>query len=290
MFSSNTAIFTVSNGTMSLNAVYAFTVVVLSKDHRSDSRTVIVRPSIGTAQLLITSSFTRFNPSAKLVLESINSADYAANFTWSVLTALGAPVNIVSLTTKSIAAFDDFLPISFSLSVIGKSFDPGMAYIFQLTAPSTVNAAHTIFSQIILTANSAPTSGRIVSSPKNGSALVTQFALASPGWIADAGSFPLSYAFSYTVFGASAHLTIAAPSVRPYTITMLPAGVIILQTQVTDIYLTLATEKTIVNVTSAPALSKVSHILNTSLTIAFAVGDINLAIQTVNNVSILHFS
>ena len=128
----------------------------------------------------------------------------------------------------------------------------------------------------------------IVSSPTNGSALATQFTVSSPGWTADAASFPLSYAFSYRIFGASTNLTIAVSSLRPHTTTMLPAGEIILQTQVTDIYLTLAVATTNVLVTPAPALSTVSHILKTSLTIAFAVGDINLAIQTVNNVSMLY--
>ena len=93
MPSTNTATLTVFNGTMSLNTVYAFTVMVRSKDLRSDSRTVIVSPSRGTSKLSITSSFTRFNPSAKLVLQSSITADYAVNFTWSVLTALGVPVN-----------------------------------------------------------------------------------------------------------------------------------------------------------------------------------------------------
>ena len=65
---------------------------------------------------------------------------------------------------------------------------------------------------------------------------------------------------------------------------MLPAGVIVLKTDVTDIYLTLASAMTNVGVTPAPA-PDLSHILNTSLTNAFAVGNINLAIQTVNNVS-----
>ena len=226
------------------------------------------------------------------MLDSSISADYAANFTWSVLTALGAPVNVPSLTLKSILipGLNESNAITFPFSVIGGIFSPGKAYIFQLTASSTGVTANTTFSQITLTANSAPTSGRIISSPTNGSALVTQFTVSSPGWTTDASSFPLSYAFSYRMFGTSINLTIAGTSLRPYTTTMLPAGVIILQTQVTDIYLTLAAATTNVFVTPAPALSFVSQILNTSLATAFAAGNINLAIQTVNNVSILHLS
>ena len=275
---------------MSLAKVYVFTVVVLSNGNRSDSRTVVVSPSQGTAQLSITSSLTRFNPSAKLVLASSISADYPVDFTWSVLTALGAPLDVPSLTNKLISfpGSAELSAISFPFSVIGGIFSPGKAYIFQLTASSTGDAANSSFSQITLTANSAPTSGRIVSSPTNGSALVTQFTVSSPGWTTDAASFPLSYAFSYGMLNASANLTIAVSSVRPYTTTMLPAGVIVLQTQVTDVYLTPASAVKIVVVTPATAVN-VSHILSTSLATAFAAGNINLAIQTVNNVSILHY-
>ena len=288
MSSTNTAIFTLPQGTIVMNTVYAFTVVVRSKDRRSNSRTVIVSPTNSTAQLSITSSISRFNPSAKLVLDATISANYAVDFTWSVLTVLGAPLDIPSLTNKLISfpGSTELSAISFPLSVIGGSFTPGKAYTFQLSVSSIEDAANTIYSQITLTANSAPTSGRIVSSPTNGSALVTQFIVSSPGWTTDAASFPLSYAFSYRMFSASANLTIAVSSVRPYTTTLLPSGEIILLTQVTDIYFTSAVATTNVAVTSAPALNFVSHILNVSLATAFAAGNINLAIQTVNNVSI----
>ena len=140
-----------------------------------------------------------------------------------------------------------------------------------------------------LTANLAPTSGHIVSSPTIGSALVTQFTVSSPGWTTDTASFTLSYAFSYRLFRTSTNLTIAVSSVRPHTTTTLPAGVIVLQTQVTDIYLTMAVAMTNVSVTPAPAVI-VSHILSASLATAFAAGNINLAVQAVNNVSMLYLS
>ena len=274
---------------MSLKKVYAFTVVVLSKDHRTDSRTVIVSPSTGTAQVSITSTFSRFNTSAKLVLYSSISAKYAATFTWSVVTLLGAPLDIPSLTLKSILfpGLDELTAISFPFSVKGGIFSPGKAYTFQLSISSTDNTVNTTFSRITLTASSAPTSGYIVSSPTIGSALVTQFTVSSPGWTTDAASFPLSYAFSYGMFGTSTNLTIAVSSVRPHTTTTLPTGAIVLQTQVTDIYLTLAIATTNVVVTPASAVN-LSQIWESSSATAFAVGNINLAIQTVNNVSVLH--
>ena len=289
--STNTAILTVAQGKMLLNTTYAFTVVVLSKDKPTDSQTVIVSPSDGTAQQSITSTFTRFNPSAKLVLDATISADYPVIYTWSVFTVFGAPVNVPSLTLKSILfpGSSALNAISFPFSVQGEIFSPGKTYTFQLTASSTRDAANIAFSQITLTANLAPTSGHIVSSPTNGTALVTQFTVSSPGWTADAASFPLTYAFSYRMFNTSADLTLAVSSLRSYTTTMLPAGVIVLQTQVTDIYLTLATATTIVKVTSASA-PHLSQIFNTLFDTSLAVGNINLAIQTVNNVSIPHLS
>ena len=120
-----------------------------------------------------------------------------------------------------------------------------------------------------------------------GNALATQFTVLSPGWTTDAASFPLSYAFSYGMFGTSTNLTIAVSSVRPHTTTTLPTGAIVLQTQVTDIYLTLAIATTNVVVTPASAVN-LSQIWESSSATAFAVGNINLAIQTVNNVSVLH--
>ena len=291
ILSTNTSILTVSNGSMSLNSAYTFTVVVLSDDERSGSWTITVLASNGAAQVLITSSSTRFNPSAKLVLGSSISAKYAANFTWSVYTFLGEPVDIISLTPKLVLfpGSNELNAISFPFSVIGGIFSPGKAYTFQLLVYSTNNQHDSTISDITLTANSAPTNGYIVSSPAYGSALVTQFTVSSPGWTADADSFPLSYAFSFRMLGTSTNLTLAASSVRPYTTTMLPAGAIVLQTQVTDIYFTSATATTNVVVTSARA-ANVSHVLESTLVTAFAAGNINLAIQTVNNVSMLYLS
>ena len=125
---------------MSLKTVYAFTVVVQSIDNRSDSRTVIVRPTPGTALLSIMSTSTRFNPSAILVLNSSISVDYAANLTWSVFTALGMPVKTTPLTNISIlyTGSNDFRKISFPFSVNGEIFSSGKAYTFLLTAFPTV--------------------------------------------------------------------------------------------------------------------------------------------------------
>ena len=56
------------------------------------------------------------------------------------------------------------------------------------------------------------------------------------------------------------------------------------QTQVTDIYLSFGTAATSVRVTMA-SMVNISLVLSSTLKSAFANGDVNLAIQTVNNVS-----
>ena len=57
-----------------------------------------------------------------------------------------------------------------------------------------------------------------------------------------------------------------------------------LKTQITDIYLSFSTTTTTARVTLSAA-TNLSNILTASLTSAFATGDVNFAIQTVNNVS-----
>ena len=267
--------------------------VVTSHDERMGSRTVIISPAIsGSAHPSITTLSLNFNPSAKLVINSFLVADYAVSSTWSVYTTLGQTVSIISLTnqTKLFSVDDALSNINFPLSVNGGTFLFGNAYTFRLSVSPMDDLQSVAFSEITLTANSAPTSGYIVSSPTNGSALVTQFLLSSPSWTANVANFPLSYTYSYQLFTASPYLTIAASSLRASTVTTLPAGLLTqkftltLQTLVTDIYLSFSTATTPVRVKSI-STTNVSQILTSSLASAFAVSNINFAVQTVNNVS-----
>ena len=292
--SSTASIATVPASEMTLKVTYAFTVLVSSSDGRSASQTVQVTPSFsGSAHVSITSVSTRFNPSSKLVLNSNLSATYAVTSTWSVSTAHGASFPFASLTaqTKSFAV-GDVGHVNFPLSVDGGTFSGGNVYTFRLTAYRARYTSNSAFTEIILTANAAPTGGYISSSPHSGSALMTQFLLSSPGWTADAASFPLSYTFSYTLSPASPYLTVAAMSLRTFTTTTLPAGLssqgsnVTVQAKATDIYLSLSTATTSVRVTLSATID-ISAILTSSLKSASDNGDINLTIQTVNNVSLI---
>jgi hypothetical protein len=119
---------------------------------------------------------------------------------------------------------------------------------------------------------------------------LTKFLLSTAGWTADIASFPLSYSFSYRLSAASQYLSLAASSLRAYTVSTLPAGLSVLnglitiQGEVTDVLMTSGTATTSVTAV-ANAAANTSHILTESLSSAFSTGDVNLAVQTVNNVS-----
>lgn len=277
---------------MSLDTTYAFVVVVISLDGRRDSKTVLVTPVFaGSAQLSITSPFTRFNAGSKLVVNGYISADYAVTTEWSVLTSSGlsAPFKALTSKVKSFSAADAASQISFPLSIDAGAFAGGSTYIFKLSAHPSGNLKLTTFAEIILTANSPPTGGYVLPTPIRGNALVTKFLISAPGWTADASNFPLSYSFAYTLSPASSYLTLAASSLRAFTTSTLPAGLydeedlVTVEGRAIDIFMSFGVATATVAVTLSPT-TNVSHILSTGLASAFVSGDINLAFQTVNNV------
>ena len=284
---------TIQPNAMTLGVTYAFLVKVTSTDGRRDDQVVSVTPiASGSAQLSITSSFTKFNAGSKLVVNGYLSASYAVTSEWSVMDALGVPVPFTALTstTKSFTAADAMAQITFPLSIDAGMFSGGAVYSFRLTAYPVGNSNLLTFTEIILTANSPPSGGYVSSIPSSGSALVTKFLVSSPGWTADASNFPLSYAFSYRLSAGSSYLALAASSLRAFTTSTLPSGLesalymITLRGQATDIYFSSGTATHAVAV-QLNANTNVSLALSAGLTSAFSSGDINLAFQTVNNVS-----
>ena len=278
---------------MTLQTTYAFTVVVSSLDGRSDTKTVLITPVYtGGVELSVNASFTRFNPGSKLVVSGRLYAPFAVTSEWSVLSPLGVSLPFEALTssqtnfsfasTESLIAF----PVAFSAG----TFTPGNTYSFRLTAYPVGSPRQGTYSEITLKANSLPTGGYLVASPKSGIALVTQFTIAAPGWTAEAENLPLKYSFFYTVTELSRYLTIASSSLKAYTTTTLPPGlsalqhVITLQSRATDYLLSSASATGNVSVTLDPSVD-LSKTLNSSLTAALAVGNINQIFQAVNNVS-----
>ena len=275
---------------MKQNTTYVFLLLVSSRDGRSSSQTVSVTSLLsGGPELSVSSHSKVFNAGAKLVIEGHISAPFAVTSAWTAYTVLGIPVPFKSLTqsTKTFSASTDSL---FPLSIAGGEFVSGRSYIFRLSGHPVGVSSTATFSEIVMTANSPPTSGYLTSTPTFGDALLTKFLLSTAGWTADVDSFPLSYSFSFRLSAASKYLSLAASSLRAYTVSTLPAGLsvfnglITIQGEVSDVLLMSGTATTTVKVAANPA-ANTSHILIESLSSAFSTFDVNLAVQTVNNVS-----
>ena len=271
---------------------YSLVVTVSSLDGRIARKTVTVNPTlVGSVKVSITSTVKYFNIGGKTVLLGLLTSPIGAKSTWSVKDSLGTAVPYTALTTpqKNFLSFDTASQLGYPLSFREGAFVGGSTYLFKLTAYPTDNPLLASYSEIVLTANTQPTGGYVISSPTSGRAVTTQFMISTPGWTSDAGSLPLSYAFSYCLASSAPYLTLAAASVRAYTTSTLPAGLSQLNDSVTlkvkaiDIYQSSATATTTVAVKYDKSVN-LTEIATTSLTQAFLTGDINLVYQTVNNV------
>ena len=278
---------------MTLRRSYAFVVVVTSLDGRSDSKKVVVNPAYtGSVQLYINTTLSRFNPGSKLIVSGYVFAPLAVTSVWSVLTPLGVPLPYKALTpTATNFTFASTVGyIAFPLGFKAGTFAGGSTYSFRLTAYPVGNPKLATFNEVTMTANSPPTGGYLLVVPTSGSALVTEFLISTPGWTSNVESLPLKYSFSYTVSKLlSEYLTLATPSLKASITTTLPAGLsalsnqITLQSQAIDYLLTSATAATTVHVTLDSAID-LSLTLNSTLTAALAVGNINQIYQAINTV------
>jgi hypothetical protein len=290
---SSTSKIVIPGNSMTLRTTYAFVVVVSSLDGRSDSKTILITAVYtGGVRLFLNTSITRFNPGSKLIVPGRLFAPFAVTSVWSVLSPLGVSLPFQALTSTqtnfSFTSTESY--VAFPVAFRGMTFTAGSSYSFRLTAYPVGNPKQGTYSEITLRANALPTGGYLVAAPSSGTALVTQFTISTPGWTAEAENLPLSYSFSYTVSELSRHLTLATSSLKSYTTTTLPPGlsalqhVITLRSRATDYLLSSATATGNVSVTLDPSVD-LSKALNSSLTAALAVGNINQIYQAVNNVS-----
>lgn len=275
---------------------YTYVVIVTAADGRYATQSVFVDPVVaGSTQPSITTSSTRFNIGSRLVLSGYLSGNIAVRSVWSVFSSgVSVPITTSTQTSRAFSASQVQGQIAFPLSINSGVFFGGVSYTFRLAAYSTNTSISAVtYSEVVLTANAPPTGGYLLSSPTVGKALVTSFSIASPGWTSNAANFPLSFSFSYRLSALASYLTIAVPSTRPSTTTTLPSGLstenytITLQGEVTDIFAALSAASTSVSVTLSPQ-TNISHVLTSTLNSAFSSGNINLAFQTVNNVSEAH--
>ena len=78
------------------------------------------------------------------------------------------------------------------------------------------------FGEILLTTNAPPSTGKLIVSPPNGTAVLTTFSISASSWIDD--DLPLSYVFMYSLSDDQGDLTLAAKSQMTFTSSPLPAG------------------------------------------------------------------
>ena len=272
---------------------YTYVVVVTASDGRHAVQSVFVDPVIaGSTQPSITTLSKRFNVGSKLVLTGYLSGNIGVRSTWSAVSSSGVLVPLIASTPLSRV----FLPnevisgIAYPLSIDAGVLSGGTSFTFRLTAyPTDVTITSTTFSEIVMIANSPPTGGYLLPSPKSGNALVTIFGIVSPGWTSDVSNLPLSFSFAYRLSALAPYLTVAVSSSRPSTTTTLPSGLtsenntISLQGLAIDIFAASSAATAKVSVTLSPQ-TNISHILTTTLYSAFSSGNVNLAFQTVNNV------
>lgn len=281
---------------MTVQVAYAFTVVVTSLDGRSDSKRVLVKAQgAGSVQLYVESTNTRFNAMSKLIVGGHLLAQSPVSSVWSILTPLGVTLPYEALTSKqsnfTFTGTEGY--VSFPLGFQSGVFTSGNSYVFRLTAYPLGNPKLSTFSEITLQANLAPVGGYSMVIPSSGSALVTKFLITAPGWTSTADSLPLKYSFSYTLSKLlSKYLTIATPSLKVHTTTTLPPGLSALNFMVTvrcmatDLFLSSSTATSDVSVTLDQS-TDLNQVLNSSISDALAVGNINLIFQAVNNVSFM---
>ena len=287
--------FNIPSNALSLGTTYVF-VVEVSARSLSDSKTVTVTPvPADSTEVTISSASTAFNPKSKLILTGYISSNTAVNAVWGVFDTMSVSVPFTSLTpvtkTFSKSGGTEMSQITFPISLSADSFSAGKSYTFRLSASSTASTVQS-YADITLVANSAPTGGRLVTSPLSGVALQTQFLLSSPGWAADSSVYPLSYSFTYRSSSYSVYKAVAAMSLRAFAYSHLPAGTIStdaslsnqvqVQVEVQDTLFSFNVATTYVSVTEGAV--NVSSYVQQNLRDAFFEWNMDLAFQTINNV------
>ena len=291
--SSRVSVLSVPADSMVAGLIYEFTVAVKSADGRTALNSVTVIPQLrNSAELSITSTFQKFNVESKLLLQAFILAPYATSSEWSVYTPHGIPVPFNALTPKrkSFPITDALSRITYPLSIAGNSFVSGNAYVFRLSIYPTDNNGMVTYAEITLTANAPPSGGYLAVSPSNGMALETPFLVTSSGWTTDVDSYPLSYSFAYSLSDSGASMALASSSVRAFVESTLPAGLsseksrVRLTSVVVDVFESTSTVITSATVTLNPSVD-VAVMLEVGLATAFSAGNIDHAIQVLNNVS-----
>ena len=209
---------------MTVDYLYQVNVVVMASDGRSSSASITVTPTFsGSAKVKIRSTLTKFNTDSTLKLVGEIRAGTAQTSYWSVLDP-DVNLNIDSMTPvwKNFSAYEAEIGVLYPLAVVPKTFYPGKMYTFRLTSFSRNDSSMMGFGEILLTTNAPPSTGKLIVSPPNGTAVLTTFSISASSWIDD--DLPLSYVFMYSLSDDQGDLTLAAKSQMTFTSSPLPAG------------------------------------------------------------------
>jgi len=210
---------------------YTFSVLITDGSRSSNFSTVIsvVQDSIPTVMVSSSYSSGKVNADTTIILEGWLWLRYAVGATssWSLEgTSSGfknngelADVTLTSLT-KSLdnsGEFYHYLVLDGSYLVTGGTYK----FIFSSNYDGSEASS---FSQIELTVNSPPTSGKITVTPRSGYSIQDEFTLQTTDWTDDAEDFPLKYSFHY--LSSSSVLTLLRGSETGNTFegTQLPKG------------------------------------------------------------------
>ena len=233
-------------------------------------------------------------PNTVFIVEGTLNAEKSVTSQWEIA-SLGTPVNLSSsvLTTvnKTFALNAHRNSISFSAAIDTSYLTPGGSYLFTILASST--GSITSSASITVTVNQPPSAGYLTVFPSSGVAFNTSFNLASVGWNVEAGGYPLQYGFSFQLSSTSTALSLNAQSLLNYVTTALPTGfpsqqyIVILTSSVEDAYsaTTSVSSSAIVYPLSYVSPSQVLNNFVANANISELSTDINLAIQSVNNIA-----
>jgi len=279
-----------------MNFTYAVSLQVTSNDGRTDSTFCTLTPApIGTALVTISSSLVKVNYNSKLTLfGSIKGAVNQSAY-WNVDDESLFLPNITSTPLFNIFKATDVMSgVVYPLAISPNSLVSGKTYTFTLYSTDLFDSRLTSYGSITLTVNSPPTSGSFqvfnLDGLKNGTAMQTQFKFSCFDWVTLPSNYPLSYSFSYLLSPTSQALVLVAENARPYTISVLAAGLAprdFVITCVGDIYDNYGASTEVndyVTVLQDPDFDPVKA-LNTQLKAAFAANDVDKVQQAVNNVA-----
>lgn len=283
---------------LSMNTSYTYKVEVLvsAVDGRTSTTSVNIQ-AIASRSVVITlsKSSSIVNAGDKLTLSSTLFANYSSSVNvtayWEVYyqgNIFAASANTPS--TQYFTSLELLKRVNFPLAYASNTFIQGRSYTFRLTAYPSFDPSLKSYAESSIAINSPPFGGIVTVDPSVGSSLSTLFSVSTSLWESD--NIPLQYAFTYQLSSDLPPLKIGSLSSLTAIQTTLPAGLssrdnllaIIVTAydtlQASSSSATIATVNLVVKSDSA-----VSSLLSTSLSTSFSSGNIDGAIQVVNNVA-----